>query len=150
MNKLSSVIPLHDPADANGLAPAGLSSVRGQLVEIGDDGQLVVVLPGGQQIACDWLEQSGIGRAALQRGDAVLAMVDASLARGIVVGRIGPYRTPATEPKLMLEATESVVLKCGESSVDLRADGKVTVRGDDVLLRAKGTQRIKAGTVSIN
>ena len=33
---------------------------------------------------------------------------------------------------------------------DLRADGKVRSRGDDVLVRAKGTQRIRAGSVSIN
>lgn len=150
MTKLSSVIPLYDPADANGLATALLSSARGQLVEIGADGQLVVALPGGQQIACDWLEQSGIGRVALQQGDAVLVMVDASLSRGVVVGRIGAYRAPAAEPSVTIEATESVVLKCGESSVDLRADGKLMVRGDDVLVRAKGTQRIRAGTVAIN
>ena len=42
------------------------------------------------------------------------------------------------------------MLRCGEASLDLRADGKVLLRGDDVLVRAKGTQRIRAGTVSIN
>jgi hypothetical protein len=41
-------------------------------------------------------------------------------------------------------------LKCGDASIDLRADGKVMIRGEDVLVRAKGTKRIRAGTVSIN
>lgn len=150
MNKLSSVIPLHDPTDPTALALALLSSVRGQLVEIGIHGQLVVALPGGHQIACDWLEQAGIGRVPLQRGDSVLTLVDAALHHGVVVGRIGTYCVPCAQSKLTIEATESVSLKCGESSVDLRADGKVLIKGEDVLVRAKGTKRIRAGTVSIN
>jgi len=66
---------------------------------------------------------------------------------GVVLGRIGDSTAPAS---LVIEATESLTLKCGDASVDLRADGKVMVRGDDVLIRAKGTQRIRAGNVAIN
>ena len=51
---------------------------------------------------------------------------------------------------MALQASESLSLTCGQASIELRADGKVLIRGDDVLLRAKGTQRIRAGTVSIN
>jgi hypothetical protein len=51
---------------------------------------------------------------------------------------------------MTLTATETLTLKCGEASVNLRADGQVMVKGEDVLLRAKGTQRIRAGNVAIN
>jgi hypothetical protein len=67
------------------------------------------------------------------------------------MGVVGPYRAPEPQKRLTLEATEVLTLKCGEVSIDLRAaDGKMMLRGEDVLLRAKGTQRIKAGSVSIN
>ena len=67
-----------------------------------------------------------------------------------MLGRIGRYQEPGTQRQVTIEAQESVTLKCGDSSVDLRADGKLMIRGEDVLVRAKGTQRIRAGTVSIN
>ena len=51
---------------------------------------------------------------------------------------------------LSIESVGQLTLVCGQASIDLRADGKVMIRGEDVLVRAKGTQRIRAGTVSIN
>jgi hypothetical protein len=50
----------------------------------------------------------------------------------------------------VLQAAHTLSLQCGLSSIDLRADGKVVIKGDDVLVRAKGTKRIRAGSVSIN
>jgi len=87
---------------------------------------------------------------AMEPGDIVLVLPPAGGEPGIVIGRIGRYTPPQPHANLTLEATESLTLKCGEASVDLRADGKVMVRGDDVLIRAKGTQRIRAGNVAIN
>ena len=72
--------------------------------------------------------------------------------RPVVLGRIGALPAPgeAVVQNLVIAASETLTLRCGESSVDLRADGKLMVRGDDVLVRAKGTQRIRAGSVAIN
>jgi len=81
----------------------------------------------------------------------VLRAADGQL--GVVLGRIGPYapaQAAAPAQHVTIEATQTLTLKCGEASVDLRADGKLMIRGEDVLVRARGTQRIKAGTVSIN
>ena len=69
---------------------------------------------------------------------------------GIVLGRIAAYSPAQAPAHVTLEATESLSLKCGEASVELRADGRAMVKGEDVLLRAKGTQRIRAGNVAIN
>ncbi|CAN5421075.1 hypothetical protein BH11PSE9_BH11PSE9_04260 [soil metagenome] len=63
---------------------------------------------------------------------------------------MGRYNPPAVQAIVTIEANESLTLKCGEASIDLRADGQVMVRGEDVLLRAKGTQRIRAAKVAIN
>jgi hypothetical protein len=54
------------------------------------------------------------------------------------------------EQSMVTQADQAMQRGQRESTVDLRADGKVMVRGEDVLLRAKGTQRIRAGTVAIN
>ncbi len=96
---------------------------------------------------CDWLAGPGTVGVPLVIDDAVLVQPMPGGQRAIVLGRIGPY-TPA--PRVTIEAAETLTLKCGDSSVDLRADGKLMIRGEDVLVRAKGTQRIRAGTVSIN
>ena len=87
---------------------------------------------------------------SLAAGDRLLVLPPGGGQLGVVIGRIGRFTPPQPQANLTLEATESLTLKCGEASVDLRADGKVMVRGDDVLIRAKGTQRIRAGNVAIN
>ncbi len=121
---------------------------RGTLVDILSDGRLCVNLDGGAEVLCDWLEN---GAAGLSIGDCVLVIADDSRPGvGVVLGRIGRYKTPTEPMALTLTAVESLTLQCGESSLTLRASGKVMLKGDDVLVRAKGTQRIRAGTVSIN
>lgn len=86
-----------------------------------------------------------------QAGDRVLVILPrAPGERGVVLGRLARYDPDAIGRHVNLEASESMSLRCGESSIDLRADGKVMIRGDDVLVRAKGTKRIRAGSVSIN
>lgn len=124
-----------------------------RLVEIGSDGSLTGQTSDGRLHACDWLAGSATFGVALAVGDTVLMLPMPPGYRPVVIGRVGRYSAPTTGvtlPNVTIEASESLSLKCGEASIDLRADGKVMVRGEDVLLRAKGTQRIRAGTVSIN
>jgi len=124
---------------------------RARLEAVLPDGHLRVRTPDGAEWACEWLDTGSAPNPPLGAGDILLVMPpgdDGSAA--LVLGRIGLYRPGALPPTLVLGATDSVSLRCGESSVDLRADGKVMIRGDDVLVRAKGTQRIRAGTVAIN
>lgn len=133
----------HEETSANGLA-------RGTLLAIDADGTLRVRASNGQEVFCDWLEQESHKAGVLTEGDLVLLLQPVANERGVVLGRIGRYRAPVPEAHVTIEATETLTLKCGASSVDLRADGKLMVRGEDVLLRARGTQRIRAGTVAIN
>lgn len=121
--------------------------VRAVLLAIEPDGRLKVQA-GHEVWHCDWLE--GTAATALVAGDRLIVLPPGGGQLGVVIGRIGRYNPPQRQANLTLEATESLTLKCGDASVDLRADGKVMVRGDDVLIRAKGTQRIRAGNVAIN
>ena len=123
---------------------------RATLVAIAADGSLRVQLKDGSECRCDWLETALSPTQALAVGDQVLVMPASADSPAIVLGRVGRYRAPASPAHVALQASESLSLTCGQASIELRADGKVLIRGDDVLLRAKGTQRIRAGTVSIN
>ena len=129
--------------------------IRGTVVEMLESGELMVRCPAikGGSLRCDLLESADNAFGKLQAGDPVLVLAPASpQENGCVLGRIGRYK-PATAPQadhLVIEAGETLTLKCGESSVDLRKDGKLMIRGNDVLTRARRTQRIKGGTVAIN
>ncbi|CAD5373637.1 conserved hypothetical protein [Rubrivivax sp. A210] len=137
---------LSDPVAAGPLTGSCLAS----LVEVRPDGWLVVRTADSCQFACLWLDGLGLQTRPLQPGDQVLTLRPDTDRPGIVLGRVRAYIAEASTPTLNLEATESLTLKCGEASVELRADGRAMVKGEDVLLRAKGTQRIRAGNVAIN
>ena len=144
MNNHSSAVLV----SAIAAADERLVCCRVSLVAIDESGVLVVQDSLAREFSCDMLEADSALRLVV--GDELIAFLPEERGRGVVVGRVGPYRLAPAQPNVTIEATESLTLKCGEASIDLRADGKVMVRGEDVLLRAKGTQRIRAGTVSIN
>ena len=149
--KLMSNVPTHrvEQNPSRGQAPVGI--VRAEISAIQSDGTLLAKLSNRDLLACDWLEIGGPIAPALSPGDSVMVFVASATERGVVLGRVARYPVQSLPvARVTIEATESLSLKCGEASIDLRADGKVMVRGEDVLLRAKGTQRIRAGTVSIN
>ena len=52
--------------------------------------------------------------------------------------------------RLTLEAQDEVVIRCGEASITLRRNGRLSIRGVYVESRARGTHRIKGGSVQIN
>lgn len=52
--------------------------------------------------------------------------------------------------RMTVEAADELVLRCGEASITLRADGKVVVRGTHILSHSTGPHRLKGGSVSIN
>lgn len=149
MSKNNSVKVIELQTVEAAIAPAAAPE-RATLIAIEDDGNLRVRTADGGECSCDWLEAAAVVGPPLAAGDAVLVLPAAAGAKAVVLGRVGRYRAPAIEKHVAIEASETLTLKCGDASVDLRADGKVMVRGEDVLLRAKGTQRIRAGSVSIN
>lgn len=51
---------------------------------------------------------------------------------------------------LDLEASDEIRLTCGKSSLVLRRDGTVIVRGVTIVSRASQSNKIKGGTVSVN
>jgi len=52
--------------------------------------------------------------------------------------------------RVVLSADREIELRCGKSSLILRADGKVVLRGENVVSSASGPNRIRGGSVQIN
>ncbi len=52
--------------------------------------------------------------------------------------------------RVVVEARDEIELRCGESSIVLRRNGRVSIRGVQLETRARGLQRIKGGKVEIN
>jgi hypothetical protein len=52
--------------------------------------------------------------------------------------------------RVCLEAQREMVLRCGKSSLTLRSDGKIVIRGVEIVSRARRANKVKGGTVRIN
>jgi hypothetical protein len=52
--------------------------------------------------------------------------------------------------RIVLSAKNEIVLKCGKASITLTKAGRVLIRGDYVLSRSSGVNRVKGGVVHIN
>ncbi len=52
--------------------------------------------------------------------------------------------------RLVLEAENEIVLKCGKASITLTKAGKVLIKGEYVLSHSSGNNRIRGVSVSIN
>ncbi len=103
----------------------------------------------------DLLYTSDNSPLTLAPGDTVLLLLDPQ--RGaLILGRVGasgslhaPAREEATD-ELTLEAKSCLTLKCGDGSITLRQDGKILIKGKNLVSLAMETNRIKGGSVSIN
>lgn len=116
------------------------------LQSIREDSQLLVMVPGIGLVVTAWLETASNLQVRLEVGDSLLVHLGPTIA--IALGRVGSYVRQAAV--LELESTQAMTLSCGKSSLQMRSDGRVLLGGEDVTVRANGTQRIRAGTVSIN
>lgn len=52
--------------------------------------------------------------------------------------------------KIIIDAKQEIVLRCGKSSVILRKDGKILVKGINITSRASRTHKIKGSSININ
>jgi hypothetical protein len=155
MNPIESAIELDETLHRSTGKARSSNICRASVSRILESGAIIVQAAGGSDayFTCDVL--LGDAKLSLKTGDSVLVVTPASAEeRGVVLGQVGPYKLPVhasgSAEHLKLEATESLALKCGESSIELRKDGKVLVKGKDIVSHAKRVQRIKGGTVAIN
>ena len=125
-----------------------------------DDGIVSVrTEPGSPEILCDVLQAGKSGGLTLVPGDSVLCWrPNLEADRAVILGRIGQrHATTFTSQEvqevpneLVIEARKNLTLKCGEGSITIREDGKILIKGKDLVSHAQRMNRIKGGSVSIN
>ena len=52
--------------------------------------------------------------------------------------------------KLVLNAKKEIEIRCGKSALIMKADGKVVIKGDQLISRARRVNKIKGAAVKIN
>ena len=132
--------------------------VRARVFFVRDDGAILVRYDGekSHELACDILQTSEGPDFRLAPGDKVLVWLpENEQERGVVLGRIGPSRAAVSKEKekpdeIVIEAKKNLTFKCGDGSITLRKDGKILIKGKDLVSRAKRMNRIKGGSVAIN
>ncbi|MGC4085939.1 MAG: hypothetical protein QM736_28380 [Vicinamibacterales bacterium] len=78
------------------------------------------------------------------RNDPAVAEVQAMLPAG------QPVEAHVDRRRVDLQATDEIRLTCGKSTLVMKRDGTVVVRGVRIVTRATETNRIMGGTVGIN
>jgi len=130
--------------------------VIGTVAALGEAGEPVVDFlenPRSQPVAA----RSVVDIAADHIGREVALMFEggnpsAPIALGLIHQ---PTRRPTLEAhvnkeRVVIEARREIELRCGAASIVLTRDGKVRIRGKDLLSRSSGGNRIKGGSVRIN
>ncbi len=137
------------------------SVMVGRLLGLVDQGRRpLVLLPAPQDIA---------GRSARSLVDlhhdhvgceVLLTFEQADPMRPIVMGVLrGSPASEAPAPALevrmdggrvLLEARQSLVLRCGKSHLTLHEDGRVELHGETVVTRAAGANKVQGGSVQLN
>ena len=127
--------------------------LRGAVIELVDGATVIAALADGREVACVHLEVANAPRLVLQVGDEILVHCPDD-GTGVVLGRIPNAGAASSQPTappetLVIEATQSLTLRVGDGSITLR-DGKILIRGKDLVSHAQRTNRIKGGSVAIN
>jgi uncharacterized protein DUF6484 len=161
-------------AAAGGLPPVSQALCLGQIVEITRQGKVLVDFPGNP-----WgpVEARCIAAPASEvppppRTPVLLWFEGGDRALPIVVGWVRDRLLPAAaQPEapnataapaapsrdvtvdgrqVVIEGEREIVLRCGESSITLRRDGKILIKGTSLVSHASGSNKIKGAHVAIN
>ena len=119
------------------------------------DADVIVEVEGDEgmrEVRCDVLRTSEASALVLAPRDVVMCWCTGLLSeRGVILGRIGPSHAAAQTPDtLLIEAKEEITLRVGEGSITIRADGKILIKGKDLVSHAQRVNRIRGGSVAIN
>jgi hypothetical protein len=122
------------------------------------DAAPLVVFPGN-------LSEQAIPARSLTRLEAgdigaevALLFEDGDRARPLIVGKlVEPARVDPPVPVVVadgqmmrLTAKERIELRVGRASIVMEADGRITIRGTDLVSHAARSNRIRGGSVNLN
>jgi hypothetical protein len=145
------------------VAPSASYVVIGELLALTEDTGLPIVrcpaLLGERSIVA----RSTVDLHGAHIGQAVVLAFDmGDPARPIVMGLLrGTGAWPLEQPpaqvevdadgqRMVINAKEQLVLRCGKASITLTKAGKVLIEGSYLLSRSTGVNRVKGGSVQLN
>lgn len=144
---------------------AGVSGgiVVGELVALSDDGRVPLVVYPGQAGTAAIAARSIVDVHSAHVGkQVVLVFEEADPAKPIVMGiirrrddsaleaRPGHVEVEKDGERLIVNAKEQLVLRCGKASITLTSAGKVLIDGAYISSRSSGVNRVKGGSVQLN
>jgi hypothetical protein len=129
--------------------------VRAEVVGSTDDAVVHVCCTEESEPKCCDVLVTGPTALKLHAGDSVLCWFPGpESTRGVVLGLIERHastRDPEAIPEtLVIEAVKSLTLRVGDGSITIREDGKILIKGKDLVSHAKRLNRIRGGSVQIN
>ena len=127
------------------------TSHRATIVGILQSGEILVEYAGcDEPVVCDYLQTAHNDSIVLSLGDEILiAPPSHAGSKGCVLGKVGRYRAPDRR-RVELAADEELSLKCGDSTITIRATGQILLNGKDIVSQAKRSNRIRGGSIQLN
>ena len=143
---------------------AGTNAQRDILVEFEGKGPFAARLTAG-------VERSKLMKAENRAREVLLVFEKGDIRRPIIIAlmedpleNLVTFELPAEDKpeaddprdlrvdgkRITIEAEDEIMLKCGQGSILIRNDGKIIVKGTDLLSRSSGRQRIRGASVTIN
>ena len=151
------------PASSAGPSTVGREVVVGRLIGITDDGRTPLVSFRDQVGTAAIAARSVVDLHGAHIGrQVVLVFEDADPARPIVMGvlhdaghsalgpRPGTVEVDRDGERMIIDAKEQLVLRCGKAKLTLTRAGKVLIEGTYVSNRSSGVNRLKGGSIQIN
>lgn len=137
--------------------------VLGTLVAFQDHGATPFVTYADQPGVAPIAARSAVDLLATHIGHTVVLMFEGhDPARPIILGVVrqggsavlseagGGVEVEADGQRLVVTAERGLVLRCGKASITLTPDGKVAVKGTQIVSHASGLNRIRGGAVQVN
>ncbi|MBN1931348.1 MAG: hypothetical protein JW786_07035 [Desulfobacterales bacterium] len=126
--------------------------MRGRISAIRPNGEIIVEYKeNSSSLVCDFLRTSAGSIPLLTKGDPVLFVLEKSGVRGCVIGVVQKYITgEESSYQLDFVAQNKIELRCGGSSLTMSKEGKVILKGSQVVTKASGVNKIKGASVKIN
>lgn len=155
---------------ASGPVPFDQPQVR-KVAGITDQGEVFIESPGDPFGRCRARIATGRSgdkpEGAWASGDKVLVVYEnGDPERPVIIGPIVDridFAAAADQPliearkeilfkgkRIIFESTGEVVLKCGDATITMKNDGKIVLRGKELVSRAARNNKIKGGAVKIN
>jgi hypothetical protein len=131
---------------------AGTALQQATVLRIEGDGAIIVRSTArADELICELLCTGGPALVLAPRDEVIVWQPDANTARAVVLGRVGlSHAEPEVPNELVLEARSNLTIRCGDGSITLRDDGKILIKGRDLVSDADRVNRVRGGSVAIN